>query len=345
MSARVTANLPVSLYFPYPNPNYSLCHTLIVAERCEIEHTMSEPCIPKDVIASLRDAMESYKSCGGILYESWHRHELPDEERWIPWSIANELRYVGQHICRLLCYEGVEERQTEIDRAKGHCERAKYDAHDYLILFFTRYILNLLKTMEKYAIEVGNVYECNHAKKEFIEICRAIATNERKNCDFIACRSENIASMAGLFDALMGHNAFRPKAEEEPTHKLLVGRDFVMSGSHGASEKEMREVFNRAEAYLKKYELVSGEVSILGINRLFEATCCLVDNDCQTFMERCHLAQVDTLMEIVAYFCDALGEVRRPEEILEALQGRSADEKIEYLEGEITGFEGQWCGG
>ena len=107
----------------------------------------------------------------------------------------------------------------------------------------------------------------------------------------------------------------------------------------------MRKVFNEAEAYLKEYELVSGEVSVLGIQRLFEATTCFANNDCQAFMDKSNDAKIDILLEIVAYFCSELGEVFRAGEILEGLQGKDVDAMDEYLRAEIIKLKKRWLGG
>lgn len=47
----------------------------------------------------------------------------------------NELRYVGYHIARALCGEdGSVEITEQLHKAKGHCQRAIYDAHEIGII-------------------------------------------------------------------------------------------------------------------------------------------------------------------------------------------------------------------
>jgi len=143
---------------------------------------MSSVDIPKEITKSLHDAIEAYETCRGILYDVWNRYDLPNDERWIPWSVANELRYVGQHVCRLLKHKvNSDDWLKELARAKSHCERAGNDAHDYIILYFTRNILDRITSMEKSADIPGNIQAGNIAKKEFCEICDLLAENDRKN--------------------------------------------------------------------------------------------------------------------------------------------------------------------
>jgi len=59
--------------------------------------------IPEELSKCLQETIEASRFCERVLYESWYKHDLPLELRWDPWSVANELRYAGQHICRALC--------------------------------------------------------------------------------------------------------------------------------------------------------------------------------------------------------------------------------------------------
>jgi len=301
--------------------------------------------IPEEVTASLREvtaslykALQAYEACEGILHEYWRDYNVPDSKRWLPWSITNELRYAGQHICRLFCIKDEDKRQVEIGKVSGHCERAEYDAHDYVILCFTRLTLKLLETMEEYAIQDGSIFECHQFKKEFCKVCNAIAGNNRKSSRFTEVRREHTTCLIELFRRLMGKHNSRQTTEGVSEYELSV-----VTTSQPTPEK-LREVFNVAEAYLKKYELVSGEASILGINNLFEATRSLADNDCQAFMERCYFAQINVLMEIVAYyFRKKLWKEYKRQGIIEELKGKEADEMVVHLEGMISELEKQWC--
>jgi len=53
----------------------------------------------------------------------------------------NQLRYVGYHIARALCADaGSETIDTEITKAKNHCQRAIYDAHEVGIIYLLQSI-------------------------------------------------------------------------------------------------------------------------------------------------------------------------------------------------------------
>jgi len=64
--------------------------------------------------------------------------EQLDQEISIP-SI-NELRYVGYHLARLFCEEDPQEIDTQIIKAKNHCQRAIYDAHEIGIIYMLEQI-------------------------------------------------------------------------------------------------------------------------------------------------------------------------------------------------------------
>ena len=292
--------------------------------------------VPQEVIVGLCNAMDAYKACNKTLYDSWHQYNLPNELRWVPWSVANELRYVGQHICRVLCAEDEVERQTEIARAKSHCERAIHDAHDYLILCFVRIILGLLKIMEENAMQDGCISDCNIAKQAFCEICDDLAQNDRKSPDFETCRRKNIARLSELFRKLMGGHVLR--AEDR---KNFPKQDFVVITTSEPIPVNLRKVFNKTETCLKKYEFVAGKVSISGIKNLCEATCYLAKNDVQTFMEMCYYAQVNALRQIAMCFSGKLGLKLDISD--EELQGKDIDEVIIYLERIIIDLEKRWC--
>ena len=58
--------------------------------------------------------------------------EQLDQELSVP-SI-NELRYVGYHLARAMCEDDGAELNAQIHKAKGHCQRAIYDAHEIGII-------------------------------------------------------------------------------------------------------------------------------------------------------------------------------------------------------------------
>jgi len=294
----------------------------------------SQPIVPQEITESFNSAMRAYEACERTLNEYWYKYDFPSEKKWSPWPIANELRYVGQHICRFLCSKDIKEKQTEIAKARNHCDRATHDAHDIVILCFSRAILDAIRSFAK---QNDSVKFCNSAKKEFSEICNAIAKNNRKKSNFATCRGEHIQRLTQLFRSLM--KGFPPRmhksGEKENVHEEFV----VTSSLSKPTHEKVREVFNKAEGYLKKYELVSSEAYIFGIIDLFDVTHYLVKSDFQSFMKKCHLARVDALMEIASYFSK---DMRKKTPII--LQERSMDEEIAYLEYVINSLEKQWYG-
>lgn len=58
--------------------------------------------------------------------------ELQDSELSIP--AINQLRYAGYHLARAFCEDSPEIVNVQINKAKGHCKRAIYDAHEVGII-------------------------------------------------------------------------------------------------------------------------------------------------------------------------------------------------------------------
>lgn len=52
----------------------------------------------------------------------------------------NELRYVGYHLARACSEEDEQEANSHLEKAKGHCKRAIYDAHEIGILYMLKHI-------------------------------------------------------------------------------------------------------------------------------------------------------------------------------------------------------------
>ena len=311
--------------------------------------------IPPEVKKSLRDAVEAYEVCEGILYSVWQKCDYRKCEshkytRWLPWSVANELRYAGQHVCRFLCHNNNAKRDAEIEKIKGHCCRADYDAHDYVILCLTRYILHRLSLMEEKVErtrDTRGIYTCNVVKREFGAICNALAKNNRKNGNFIECRAENTARLLSLFCIASGEERLEvspvPPSNSEVPSKSKLPRPKLSPAVVGPSKRtptEIYELFNNTEANLKKYELISGTACVSGINKLFAATCCLIDDndELQEFTRRCYLAQIHVLLEIVAYYRNDLKIYTAIEDAF----SENADESILQLQEMITHLEELW---
>jgi hypothetical protein len=78
-------------------------------------------------------AIEEIVSLFDSAEEKVKEVELLTQELSIP-SI-NELRYVGYHLARALCEKNETELNLQIEKAKGHCKRAIYDAHEIGIIY------------------------------------------------------------------------------------------------------------------------------------------------------------------------------------------------------------------
>ena len=90
----------------------------------------------------------------------------------------NELRYVGYHLARALCEDDPEGIANQINKAKSHCKRAIYDAHEIGIIYMLEEIKlfkeelssfssEVLKVMPNYIEDLGTT---NNASKFIAEI-------------------------------------------------------------------------------------------------------------------------------------------------------------------------------
>ena len=62
-------------------------------------------------------------------------HSLGIEGSGVDLLAVNELRYAGYHLLKSLTASNDSERDEELRRASGHCERALYEAHDAAIFY------------------------------------------------------------------------------------------------------------------------------------------------------------------------------------------------------------------
>ena len=184
----------------------------------------------------------------------------------------------------------------------------------------------------------ADIVACNRSKKDFYDLCKDIASNDRRNSDFEAKRKECIYRLQELFECVMGPYTFHRSAVEESAIELCVARNSA------PTPDEMHRVFNQAEAYLKWYELLSGKANTYGIKNLFRATCCLAENDYKAFIEWCDFTQIEILMDIASYFKEAMGIIDQPERVDEELREKSIEEKKDYLEKLIESLAKQWYG-
>ena len=98
-------------------------------------------------------------------------HSLGIEGEGVDTLAINELRYAGYHLLKSLTATEDFERDEELRRAEGHCERALYEAHDAAIFFR----LDLYrKFKEDYAtVPVSTIVE------DYVEIVRVMKNAKR----------------------------------------------------------------------------------------------------------------------------------------------------------------------
>lgn len=144
----------------------------------------------------------------------------------------NELRYAGYHLAKAICYEETGDNNQlncEIDKAKGHCKRAVYDAHEMGII----YVLEKIKLFnEQYTDHMSVVVEVmpNYSETVLLESSKAssciadIKNSHRDNRDnfYTACEPyytslKNIVTQLSankpLIDTIIDKNIKREKVE------------------------------------------------------------------------------------------------------------------------------------
>jgi len=97
----------------------------------------------------------------------------------------NELRYAGYHLARIFCKEDSAEIDKQINKAKSHCQRAIYDAHEIGII----YMLEQIKTFQEqyhhlpsFVIDVIPHYtESLYAAQEAADFIAKIKESHREN--------------------------------------------------------------------------------------------------------------------------------------------------------------------
>jgi len=97
----------------------------------------------------------------------------------------NELRYAGYHLARLFCEEEIEAMDKQINKAKSHCQRAIYDAHEIGII----YMLEQIKAFKEqyhhfpsFIIDViPNYTENLYAAQEAADFIAKIKESHREN--------------------------------------------------------------------------------------------------------------------------------------------------------------------
>ncbi len=69
----------------------------------------------------------------------------------------NELRYVGYHLARALCENDDNQLSLQIEKARGHCKRAIYDAHEIGIIYMLEQIKLFKESYKTHACSVLEV--------------------------------------------------------------------------------------------------------------------------------------------------------------------------------------------
>lgn len=66
----------------------------------------------------------------------------------LPTTLINELRYAGSHLSRYILEHDVTKISHEIQKAKGHCERVKFDAYEIMLNY---YLDNFIQFFDQFA--------------------------------------------------------------------------------------------------------------------------------------------------------------------------------------------------
>lgn len=131
--------------------------------------------------------------------------ELLDHDISIP-SI-NELRYVGYHLARLFCEEQPEKIDEQINKAKQHCQRAIYDAHEIGIIYMLE---NIKEFKERYFDFPDFVIEVIPSYTDHLRLAQAASQfifkikeshREDRGAYYIQCEP-HYASLRKVFDTL-----------------------------------------------------------------------------------------------------------------------------------------------
>lgn len=262
---------------------------------------------PEDMLVAFRLAVAEFERVEALLksYEKMYR----GIGEWDCFPVANELRYAGQHLCRWLLLTEEAPRTKEIEtlrniemcRAEGHCRQAAHDAHDYLILF---YVLHIQWALIQGG--GGSLPEISGIRRSFLNTCLELAKLRRTDNNFREARKEMIARLESIFLVVMSGN------ERESDAVVLIPKRHekkVENYNESPTVKEIVEMFNKTEDYLKMFELIRGKASSHHIRLLFGAARYLVlDNDTKKFSEACSVTIGDILLRMLIFLMRSTGE-------------------------------------
>lgn len=145
----------------------------------------------------------------------------------------NELRYVGYHLARSLCEEDHQEFDAQISKAKGHCKRAIYDAHEIGIIFMLEQIKLFNEEYSKYSgsvIEVLPSYtlELTTASKAS-QFIAAVKEKHRDNRDayYEACQPHYVSLRETLEKLTIATPLINQKITEKKENDRKNTRRFI----------------------------------------------------------------------------------------------------------------------
>lgn len=119
----------------------------------------------------------------------------------------NELRYVGYHLARAFCEEDPQELNIQITKAKGHCKRAIYDAHEIGIIFmleqiklfkeeYSQFSSSVIEVLPSYTQELATASKASRFIAEVKEKHRNNRDTYYKKCE------PHYLSLRDIFDKL-----------------------------------------------------------------------------------------------------------------------------------------------
>jgi len=224
---------------------------------------------------------------------------------WSCWSVANELRYAGQHLCRSLMPG--QDKNVEQGLAKNHCRQAIHDANDHLILFFVDRVRDVL---EETSVRGNNedLKKVKKFQKKFWDICCDIAKLRRTDKGFEEKRQAKINDLQEMFLAITVRKNRSDSSDSATPQKWKCA---LTGFKKDPSVEEIVESYNEAEEYLKRFELMVGRVRPLHIRLIFEAARCFVstpgDIDGEKFSEECGWAQIKILYDTLIFVMKSTG--------------------------------------
>ena len=266
-------------------------------------HIFATMMFDTDVTETFQKAIDKFTEIE--LRLATYSREYVGVGEWGCWSVANELRYAGQHLCRSLMPH--QDKNGEQQLAQNHCRQAIHDANDHLILFFVdRTRDELEKTLAK--CDGEDLEKAKMFQKKFWDICCEMSKLRRTDEKFEEKRQANIAGLQEVFRVIMARNR-RSDSSDCATAKQQ--KSSLTGFKKNPSDEEIVEWYNEAEEYLKRFELMVGRVRPLHIRLIFKAACCFVSAtgsiDRENFSEECGWAQIKILYDTLIFVMRSTG--------------------------------------